>query len=76
MACNAAKIKTTPAFLLRLLGRRNPTIRELVEMLYEFDQPFIVDSTKATDVLGLQPTPLDQALADTITWFRNQRQTT
>src|SRR6056297_1499030 len=69
------KVKKTPAFVLRLLGLRDPTMRELVEMLYEFTQPFIVDSTKAADVLGLEPTPLDQSLDETITWFRRNQQT-
>jgi nucleoside-diphosphate-sugar epimerase len=65
-------IKTTPVFVLRLLGLFNPTIRELPEMLYEFDQPFIVDSSKAEQRLGIEPTPLDQALADTVAWFRDR----
>jgi nucleoside-diphosphate-sugar epimerase len=69
------KVKTTPVIVLRVLGLRNPTMRELVEMLYEFDQPFIVDSTKAGEVLGLEPTPLDQALGETIAWFRRHEQT-
>jgi nucleoside-diphosphate-sugar epimerase len=67
------KVKSTPALILRLLGLRNPTMRELVEMLYDFTQPFIVDSIKASEVLGLEPTPLDQALAETITWFRHRQ---
>ncbi len=65
-------VKTTPRLVLRLLGLFNPTIRELPEMLYEFTQPFIIDSTKAERRLGIHPTPLDVALADTVNWFRNQ----
>jgi nucleoside-diphosphate-sugar epimerase len=38
-------------------------------MLYEFEQPFVVDSTKAEQRLGLAPTPLDEALAATVAWF-------
>lgn len=67
-------VKTTPAVALRLLGLFNPTIRELPEMLYEFTQPFVVDSTKAREVLGLEPTPLAQSLDETIGWFRRHQQ--
>jgi len=67
------KVSVTPRLLLRALGLFNPTLRELDEMLYEFTQPLIVDATKATTVLGLEPTPIDEALSATITWFRNQQ---
>jgi len=39
-------------------------------MLYEFTQPFIVDSTKAEMRLGIRPTPIGEALASTVAWFR------
>src|SRR5262249_18376633 len=37
-----------PGLVLRLLGLTNPVLRESVEMLYEFDAPFLVDSSKFT----------------------------
>lgn len=66
-------VKTSPKLLLQVLGVFNPTIRELPEMLYEFTKPFIVDSTKAQERLGIDPTPMEVALTETITWFRNQQ---
>jgi nucleoside-diphosphate-sugar epimerase len=66
------KVSVTPRLLLRALGVFNPTLRELDEMLYEFTQPFLVDSTKARNVLGLEPTPIEEALSATVTWFRNR----
>jgi nucleoside-diphosphate-sugar epimerase len=65
-------VKTTPAPVLRLLGLFDPTIRELPEMLYEFTQPFVVDGTKASERLRVHATPLDLAVADTVTWFRSR----
>ena len=41
-------------------------MRELLELQYEFQEPFIVDSTKIATKLDVHATPLDQALADTI----------
>lgn len=66
------KVSAAPRLLLRALGLFNPTVRELDEMRYEFTQPFIVDSTKAQDRLGIAPTPLPEALEATITWFRGR----
>jgi hypothetical protein len=48
------KLRTTPTLLLRILGLRNPTVRELVEMRYLFQSPFIVDSSKITARLGVK----------------------
>jgi nucleoside-diphosphate-sugar epimerase len=66
------KISVAPRFLLRVMGLFNPTVRELDEMRYEFTQPFIVDSTKATARLGIEPTPLAEAIAATVAWFRDR----
>jgi nucleoside-diphosphate-sugar epimerase len=66
-----ARVRVAPRLLLRALGLVNPTIRELDEMLYEFAQPFVVDGSKATERLGIAPTPIDDALSRTIAWFRD-----
>ena len=66
------KISVAPRFLLRVMGLFNPTIGELDEMLYEFNQPFVVDSAKAQARLGIEPTPLAEAIAATVAWFRDQ----
>ncbi len=47
-----------------------PPVRETVEMLYEFDQPFVVDSRRIADELGVQATPAEQALAATLDTYR------
>lgn len=66
------EVSVAPRLVLRMLGILNRSIRELDEMRYEFTQPFVVDSSKAETRLGLRPTPLDEALAATVAWFRNQ----
>jgi nucleoside-diphosphate-sugar epimerase len=60
------KMRTTPPLLLRALGLANATVRELVEMQYQFAEPFIVDSTRITEHLGVHATPLELALATTM----------
>ena len=64
------KLRSTPTLLLRALGLVNPTVRELVEMSYEFEEPFIVDSSKIEGRLGIKATPLERALAETLDSYR------
>jgi hypothetical protein len=59
-----------PPVLLRALGLVNPTVRELVEMQYQFQEPFIVDSGKIAHKLGVTATPTGHALADTLNSYR------
>jgi nucleoside-diphosphate-sugar epimerase len=63
------KLRSTPALMLRALGVFNPTVRELIELQYEFQEPFIVDSTKIATKLDVHATPLDQALANTLATY-------
>lgn len=67
------KIRRAPRPLLRALGLVNPTVRELWEMLYEFEQPFLVDGSRAEERLGIAPTPLPDAVRETVAWFRDHR---
>jgi nucleoside-diphosphate-sugar epimerase len=65
------RLRAVPPLLLRALGLANPTLRELAEMQYQFAEPFIVDSSKISARLGLKATPVEQALADTLTSYRH-----
>jgi nucleoside-diphosphate-sugar epimerase len=64
------KLRAMPPLGLRILGLVNPTLRELVEMQYQFAEPFIVDSSKIATKLGVRATPTDRALADTLDGYR------
>jgi hypothetical protein len=39
-------------------------------MQYQFEEPFIVDSSKIATKLGAHATPTDQAVADTLDHYR------
>lgn len=60
------KMSTLPRPLLRIVGRFNPTILELDEMLYEFTAPFVLDARETEQVLGLSATGWSEVLADTV----------
>ncbi len=62
--------RTVPRWMLHGLGLFVPPMRESIEMLYEFEQPFLVDDSAFRATFGLEPTPLSQAIAATVAWYR------
>jgi nucleoside-diphosphate-sugar epimerase len=62
----AARVNRPPAPILFALELINPLIRELRETRYQFDRPFVVDSSAFQNTFGLAATPLDTALKATI----------
>ena len=60
-----SKVRSMPPAILRAIGFINPTMREIVEMQYQFEEPFIVDSEAMAQILGVEATPLEVALAAT-----------
>jgi nucleoside-diphosphate-sugar epimerase len=75
--CDAAgvdhqKVKRLPTAALRLAGVISADVREVIEMLYQFNQPFTIEAEETTDVFGLQATPLDEQIVATIASYRGQ----
>jgi nucleoside-diphosphate-sugar epimerase len=64
------KVKAIPTALLKVAGIVSPTIRELPEMLYQFERPFVIDATDTTETFGIVPTPLAEQLQATIASYR------
>lgn len=64
------KISTVNKYVLGLVGLFIPAAGEVVEMLYEFDKPYIVDSSKFVQAFGDHSTPHAQAIAATLAWYR------
>jgi len=61
-----------PKVLLSLVGIINPLVRELKETDYQFEDPWVVDHSKFERAFGANPTPLKDALAATIDWYRGR----
>jgi nucleoside-diphosphate-sugar epimerase len=70
-----ARVQAAPKILLRAMGLFNPGIRETIEMLYEFEEPFVVDHSKFEEAFGEQATPLKEAIGETVRWYRSKRPT-
>ena len=60
------KIRKIPNIAVATLGLVNGEVRALKDVAYQFDRPFIMDAGATTKALGLNPTPLDDALEATI----------
>jgi len=56
--------------MLRLGGLFVPAAREMVEMTYEFEKPFRVDSSKFVKAFGDIATPHATAVKETLAWYR------
>jgi nucleoside-diphosphate-sugar epimerase len=63
-------IRSVSKLALRALGLVNPTMRALVEMAYEFDEPFVLDTTKFQNTFGVAGTQLRVAIAATVASYR------
>jgi hypothetical protein len=41
-------------------------------MMYEFEKPFVVASSRFERTFGLRATPMEQAIAETVQWYRQR----
>jgi nucleoside-diphosphate-sugar epimerase len=57
--------------MMRLGGLFIPEAREGIEMMYEFEKPFVVDSNKFERTFGVKATPLEESIPATVAWYRN-----
>jgi nucleoside-diphosphate-sugar epimerase len=64
------KVRTGGKLILRLIGLFNPVAGEVVEMMYEFDEPFIVDHSQFAAAFGAYVTPHKQAIQETVAWYQ------
>jgi nucleoside-diphosphate-sugar epimerase len=68
------KINTMGKTMMILGGLFIPVAREVVEMMYEFEKPFIVDSSKFERAFGMTATPIAEGVKRTAAWFRTHPQ--
>ena len=67
-----SKVRVITPTMLGLAGLFVPDAREMREMMYEFTEPFVVDSSASEARLGLSATPLAEGLARTVDWYRSR----
>jgi len=65
------KVGSIPHLALRAVGLVSPMVRSLREILYQVDAPFVVDSSRFTETFGAAPTPIDDALRETLASWKS-----
>ena len=55
-----------PSWVLKAMGVFSVDMRELAETSYQFDRPFVMDSRRSQELLGLAPTPFEQQVKETV----------
>lgn len=69
----AVPVRRVPPAVVRVLAAFSPFIRELDEVRYQFDRPFVVDSSACSERFGLTATPMPEQLAATVRWWQRAR---
>jgi nucleoside-diphosphate-sugar epimerase len=70
-AGNEPQIQAMSRVMVNVVGLFNGQVRELKEMLYEFEEPYVVDSSRFESVFDVHATPHDEAIPATVEWFRD-----
>ena len=60
-----------PGLMISAAGLFNANMREVKEMLYQWNRPFRVDSSKFEARFWDDPTPLEEGIAATADWYRS-----
>lgn len=63
------RIRRIPAAALSLVGLVNPMVKELGELRYQLDRPFVIDHSHFDRTFGGRATPHAQAIAATLAAF-------
>lgn len=66
----APRLYEVPRPVFSALGLVSPMLRELRETRYQFDKPYVLDSSAFESTFGMAPTPLDDALKTVVAAYR------
>jgi len=67
-----SKCRVVGNITLRLVGSINPMIREMREMMYQYDSPYIFDSSKYANAFGFPGTPYADAIRVSAESFKSE----
>lgn len=62
----ADKVFVLPMWLLKLLGLFIPLMKEMPEMMYQYDRDYVFDSSKFQEYFNFSPTSYQQGVKETI----------
>jgi nucleoside-diphosphate-sugar epimerase len=64
------KVAQVPRWVVKTIALVMPLMRELDEMLYQWDEPFVVDDRRFRERFRLAPTSMDEGAQRTVEWAR------
>jgi nucleoside-diphosphate-sugar epimerase len=70
LAGNEPRISVMPSWQLHVLALVSPPMRELKEMEFQRDRPYLVEDGRFREAFGMTHTELDEGLAATLDWYR------
>ncbi len=65
------KVRVLPSWLVRFIGWFDPIMKELGEMLYQTEYPYIFDSSKFEKAYPFKPTGYEEGIRQTAEWWLN-----
>ena len=65
------KISSMGKTMMTVGGLFIPAAKETVEMMYEFDKPFVIDSSKFEKKFHMSAIPMREAIRETVAWYKS-----
>ncbi|MGW1763126.1 NAD-dependent epimerase/dehydratase family protein [Streptomyces sp. NPDC002073] len=69
-------VRRLPSAALGVASLFSPLIRELKEVRYQFDRPFVIDSSAYEARFAARATPVEEQVEATVAWWRERLATT
>jgi nucleoside-diphosphate-sugar epimerase len=71
-AGQSPRLRAAPRWGITMGALFSPTLRAVKEQLYQSERPWVVDSSSFERTFGWAATPLPDAIAPTVAWFRDR----
>ncbi|MBC8072552.1 MAG: NAD-dependent epimerase/dehydratase family protein, partial [Deltaproteobacteria bacterium] len=68
----AGEVTGVPRWMVRAMGVFSPLMREIVEMQYQYEQPYLLDDSRFVAAFGEVATPIEQQIAEVAAWARGR----
>ncbi|MET0391319.1 MAG: NAD-dependent epimerase/dehydratase family protein [Polyangiales bacterium] len=65
-----AKVRPIPQWLVQTAGLVVPMMREVAEMTYQWQHPYVLDDSRFRSTFGVEATPISQAVFSTVAAVR------
>lgn len=72
-ADRAPGLARIPRAVLAAAGIFSPLLREVLEVLHQKEQPYVVDGSRFSSRFGLEPTRLEEGVRITLEWYASAR---